>query len=141
MKWLFCIICSLVNALAGGAATNPAWQTFPQPGSFIMSLARDGMGNVGTKATSPRPSPPPVAERGNGNSSPPKMAWGMTMLIPWRWISWGASGWVISITASRSITAHAGKTMTCLLAPSASGFSRLPSVPWTGMCGSARARG
>ena len=31
---------------SNGKDGNPAWETYPQPGPFIMALARDGSGNV-----------------------------------------------------------------------------------------------
>jgi hypothetical protein len=71
IKRYFGIACVLIPVLAGVAVTNavsqvvkqkkakpqanpafsrPAgegqWETYPQPGSFVMSLARDGSGNV-----------------------------------------------------------------------------------------------
>jgi hypothetical protein len=55
LLWAFLFSCGCLLASLGAGSTNftvaktaplaAAWETFNQPGSFIMSLARDGSGN------------------------------------------------------------------------------------------------
>jgi len=118
-----------VQALA--RPVGEAWETFSQPGAFIMSLARDGEGKLwaGTEGNGVWEYNPNAIINQQWRQFKTKDGLGDDYAYSVAVDKQGVFGPVISSTASRSSMAHAGKTMMFPMAPLASAFSRSLSVP------------